>query len=255
MTRGILEAHAAGVVTSASLLVNTPGYSEAARAAVATPGLGIGLHFNLTAGAPVSSPDRVASLCRSDGAFCSFRVLVRRAFTGRIRTDQVTRECLAQLARLTDRGLRVTHIDSHRHAHALPGVWPGVLTAAREAGIAVVRVPVEPPGGRRAVPKVLIALSWRWSARGTRLPLAPPHFRGLGLLGSARFGPEFLALVDALPSGVSELMVHPGYADPVQAAWDPYGAPREAELEALRSPAVRERLARSDLQLIHFGDL
>src|SRR2546429_5819148 len=56
VTDGILEAHAAGVVSSVSVLVNAPGW---AHAVAALPGagstLGAGLHLNLTAGEPVSS--------------------------------------------------------------------------------------------------------------------------------------------------------------------------------------------------------
>src|SRR5437762_7703708 len=53
VNRGILEAHAAGVVSSVSVLVNAPGWDDAVgrlRDLGARPGLGVGLHVNLTMG-------------------------------------------------------------------------------------------------------------------------------------------------------------------------------------------------------------
>ena len=83
VNRGILAAHAAGTVTSTSLLPNLPAFDDAVRSARATPTLGIGLHFNLTTGAPVSAPDQVPSLVDSaTGQFHALRVLAARSLGG-----------------------------------------------------------------------------------------------------------------------------------------------------------------------------
>src|SRR5437667_372042 len=56
VNRGILEAHAAGVVSSVSVLVNTPGWPDARDRLRAIGGtLGVGLHLNLTTGAPLTT--------------------------------------------------------------------------------------------------------------------------------------------------------------------------------------------------------
>src|SRR2546430_11718670 len=49
------------------------------------------------------------------GRFHSLAALVSRALTGRLDPGHVAAECAAQLARLREAGVRVTHIDSHRH--------------------------------------------------------------------------------------------------------------------------------------------
>src|ERR1051326_732608 len=54
VTDGILEAHAAGVVSSVSVLVNAPGWEHAVAALRGATSLGVGLHLNLTAGDPLS---------------------------------------------------------------------------------------------------------------------------------------------------------------------------------------------------------
>ncbi len=261
VTRGILEAHAAGVVSSVSVLVNAPGWEDAVRALQAAgsgSGLGVGLHLNLTAGAPVS-PARSLVDART-GCFLGLATLVARVLARRIASADVAAECAAQLDRLRAVGVNVTHIDSHRHVHALPGVWPAVVATARARGVRVVRVPLEPlrgdPRRWRALPKRLaIALAWRLAARGVTPPHHADHFRGLSLQGGRGFRAGLLALLDRLPRGTTELMVHPGHPDAALAAWDGYTAPRAAELAVLTSSSVRERFRRGDFQLTHFGTI
>src|SRR2546423_3821586 len=143
---GILEAHAAGVVSSVSVLVNAPGWEHAVAALRGVgPGLGPGLHLTLTAGEPVS---RGRSLVHPrTGRFHSLAGLVTGALTGRVDRDEIAEECGAQLARLRAAGVRVTHIDGHRHVHALPGVWGPVVATGRAHGVPFVRVPVERGAG------------------------------------------------------------------------------------------------------------
>lgn len=101
--RGILEAHARGIVTSATAMVETPFAQGALRAAPGT--LGVGLHAVLDPGAG------------RDAAEASLR---------------------RQLARFRDlRGAEPTHLDSHKHAHAAPEVLAAVAAVAREMGLPV----------------------------------------------------------------------------------------------------------------------
>jgi predicted glycoside hydrolase/deacetylase ChbG (UPF0249 family) len=88
--RGILEAHARGIVTAATAMVDTPWASRALAAAPAT--LDLGLHAVVAGG--LAGPALEADLERQ----------------------------LARFAAL--RGSAPTHLDSHRHAHAHPGAEP-----------------------------------------------------------------------------------------------------------------------------------
>src|SRR5881392_1275022 len=134
VNRGILEAYAAGVVSSVSVLVNAPGWTDAVpRLRDLGPGIGVGLHLNLTMGRPVSWGGSLADA--RTGRFHTLRALVARAFAGRLDPGDVAIECAAQLARLRNAGLVVTHLDSHRHVHVLPGVWGPVVETARREGI------------------------------------------------------------------------------------------------------------------------
>ena len=253
---GILEAHRAGVVTSVSMMVNAPGFEHAVRAAAGAPGLGVGLHLNLVQGRPLT---RARSLTDpGTGRFHPLGRLALRALAGLVDRDDVRVEAAAQIDALRARGIRPTHLDGHRHAHLLPGVWGPSVEAALAAGIDVVRRPREPFGMnaldlRASSKKALLAAAVAAAApRGVR---SPDHFIGVSLPGRRDSVRRLLRALDALEPGTTELMVHAGRADAALVALDPYAGPRELELQALTSVPVRERLRRGDIELIHFGVL
>ena len=262
VNRGIIEAHDAGTLSSASMMVNTPAFTEAVSLAHSRrPRLGVGLHLNLVAGRPLTD---VPSLTDArTGDFFPLAELARRALSGRVRADDVRRECDAQLRALAAAGIIATHLDSHRHAHALPGVLPAVAASAYEAGLHWVRRPLDRPSLREPVASAKILMlhaAWRRALVGVdhaHLPLLAraPYFRGISLQGAADVENRLLHLLDRLPPGPTELMLHPGYDDPTLAGQDPYRHEREREVAALRSPAVRARLGRGDIRLVSFAEL
>ncbi|MGA9837661.1 MAG: ChbG/HpnK family deacetylase [Gemmatimonadaceae bacterium] len=256
VTAGILEAHAAGTVSSTSMMVHCPGWDDAAARARATSTLGVGLHFNLLLGTPLTA---AASLRRPTGEFLSLGALARRALRGALRTDDIVAECEAQLAALAGAGIRVTHIDSHRHTHALPVVHGAVARVAVAHGLPL-RRPVESPlrfGGDPAgqVRGALVAWSWRLSSIGAPPTHAPDHFIGMSLQGRRRFASRLAHVLGSLPCGTSELMVHPGRVDAALAAIDGYTWPRERERAALTDPALVALFQRFEIALVDFSAL
>jgi len=259
VNRGILACAQAGVVTSASLLVNAPAFAAAVAAARSVPRLSVGLHLNLTTGAPVCPPEAVRTLCDArTGRFRSLGQLVSRALLGRISVGEVARECAAQIERARRAGVRLSHLDGHQHTHVLPGIWQPVIATARHAGIDLVRLPLEPASDltwrpAAALGQVLLAASYRLAAREMPAARHVDHFRGFALTGRPDFTARLLALLERLEPGVTELMVHPGYPDAALNGWVGYTIGRERELEGLLSPGVRARLAQGDIVLVPLG--
>ncbi len=258
--RGILEAHTAGSVTAASLLANGASFAHAARLARAAPTLSIGVHLDFVAGRPLTKAPSLVD-ARS-GRFHSLATLACLAALGRVAEDDVIGETSAQIARVRDAGLHVTHVDSHRHAHLIPAIWTGVATATDAAQAGPLRLPVErltmtkdSPSAGATLRIAALRAAAAIATRGRSLPAQPNHFAGLALQGRRDFAARFLALLDALPLGTTELMVHPGLVDAALSAADPYTAPRETELSALLSAPIRERLRRGDLRLVGFGEI
>lgn len=215
VTRGILRAMHEGIVSSATLLVNTP-YSEAA--AHEAQGLSIGLHFNLSRGLPVwaAFPDGFLQ----GGAFSE-------PLVPRLTPDVVEAEALAQAERLDVLlGQPPTHLDVHQHLHQHPGVFEGLVRAAR-----ALRLPVRStsPDMRRAL-----------RAHGVR---TNDHF--LGQAGAEAWWTleRLEAQLATLPEeGVTELMCHPGYTP--EAVRSGYAHQREVELATFLHPRAHMALTR-----------
>jgi predicted glycoside hydrolase/deacetylase ChbG (UPF0249 family) len=75
------------------------------------------------------------------------------------------------------------------------------------------------------------------------------------LLGAPEFEAGLIRVLDTLPVGTTELMVHPGYTGAPLPGKDRYDAEREIELRALLSNAVLERLRSGRVKLLNFGEI
>jgi chitin disaccharide deacetylase len=264
VNRAIAELHRAGVLTSATLMAKAGATGEAIEIAQANPALGVGCHVVLVDGEPVSPVAQIPTLIdqRTGLLHASLGSFLRRLLTGRIDAAEIESEAAAQISRLQSRGLRLTHIDTHKHTHIFPAVLRPLLRASEKAGIRRVRNPFEPEWAIRATPRA----SWLRSAEVFALRRFGPYFRRLiaergfrttdgtiamaatGTLDSAALG----ALLRNLPPGNWELVTHPGYNDAdLERVRTRLRASREIELEALRAleqfPAV-ERISFADLQ-------
>jgi len=225
VNRAIIELHRAGLVTSTSLMARSGATDEAIELVRATPSLGVGCHVVLIDGEPVLPPEKIPSLVDArTGRFPnSLRTFLLRLFTGRIRAEEIEAEAAAQIAHLQRRGVRLTHIDTHKHAHVFAAVLRPLLRAARAAGIRAVRHPFEPEWAFRTafdapLARVVQIAALRPLAPRSRRMIAQEGFTttdgtiamaGTGTLSAA----TLRSLLEQLPAGTWELVTHPGYHD------------------------------------------
>ena len=257
VSTGILEVHAAGSVTSTSMMVHCPGWDHAIAAIKTAPRLGVGLHLNLLVGAPIVAG--VTMVDRRTGKFLALGALVRRALAGRLDIDEIESEVEAQIAAIESNGIRLTHIDSHRHTHALPVIRRAVARIAARRRIPL-RRPVEshrrfPNDMTSQIHRGVIAGSWHFTSISAPKTIAPDHFIGVSMQGGERLAAQLGKVLDRLPAGSVELMVHPGHVDDALASVDGYTWQRELELAALTSAPVLDRLRRGDIALARFDEI
>src|SRR5437660_7023341 len=69
INQAVVRAHREGILTSASLMVNEPGFPEAVALARENPRLGVGLHLTLLCGHSALPPDKIPGLVGADGSF------------------------------------------------------------------------------------------------------------------------------------------------------------------------------------------
>ena len=225
VNRAVLELHAAGVLTSTTLMAHARATENAIELARTTPSLGVGCHVVLVDGEPVLTANEIPSLVnqRTGRFFDSLATFLTRLYTGRIRPAEIEAEAAAQIAFLQSRGLPLTHLDAHKHTHMFPPVLRPLLRAARAAGIYAIRNPFEPVWAVRAT----AGATWARGAEVSLLRRLEATCRriireagfvttdgtiavlGTGILNAAMVR----SLLAPLPEGTWELVTHPGYHD------------------------------------------
>jgi len=272
VNRGILEAFHHGIVTSTSLLANGAAFAEGVEAARSTPGLGVGIHLNLSDGPPVADRETVTSLLNDDGEFAGGpeSLLLRRARRGLVLAE-VENEWDAQIQKVRDAGIAPTHVDGHKHVHMLPGLFEIALKLAKRHDIGAIRVSLEASSLRAALASgskqnAGVVMKQGVQARGLKLLArdareqaeragisTADYFCGIAQTGElTREGVE--QFVKSLPDGTTELMCHPGYAGAaLRKTQTRLQDSRQTELQILTDTGIRNLVASLGIRLIDYG--
>ncbi len=228
---GILEAHRLGIVTAASAMVCVPGAVERIQA-YAADAPRLGLHLQLTRGAPCLPAERVPLLVTAHGMFPNH--LADLAPPSPALHTQVREEWRAQLEELRRIGVEPAHLDSHHHVHARDDLFPVYRDLALECGLPARGYDTRRRDALRAhgVTTVdLLVLHWNGERGGV---------------------PELLQILDqafadlegyGIHGGLVELMTHPGHCDTALERISSYTGQRRRELDTLCDPALRQGLA------------
>jgi chitin disaccharide deacetylase len=263
INRAVLELHQAGLLTSATLMARAAATDQAIEMASATPSLSVGCHVVLTDGEPILPPHQIPSLVDPSTKLfvSSLPVFLGRLFTGRIRAEEVQAETTAQIQYLQSRGVRLSHVDSHKHTHMFPGILRPLLRGARACGIHSVRNPFEPTWAIRATANCnLIRAAQVSILRGLQSSwqriLADEGFATTGgSLGVSSTGALEKITLDRLlhqvRPGTWELVTHPGYND-ADLARVPTRLRASRDLERKALPVLCEFPA---LQLISWSEV
>ncbi len=268
VNRAIIEGHTRGVITSSTLMANMPAFDDAVQSALGCPSLGVGLHFNITQGRPVAAASRVGSLIDSRGEFWgTSAALLKRALAGGLNLEEVAIELRAQIEKAMNAGLRLTHVDSHKHSHALPQICETIIRAIGEYGVNAVRLPREHWRFDRDANSLKLIMQGAGAFGISQLcRISETRLRKSGVktpdffFGIARTGhwtkPWLIDLIERLPDGSSELMCHPGYDDEdLGNARTRLRESRANELGLLTDPDVLARLKAEGIRLINFSNL
>ena len=255
---GIVRSHRDGIVTSASLMANMPAFEHAVALANDNPGLAIGVHLNLLKGKALQPVEKVRSLINGNGTFYTLPGFVPRLLSGRIDLSQLETELRRQIEKVGATGLKITHLDSHRHFHIYPSILKVVVKLAKEYRINKIRY----PRGMSIIPtglKELLLTGLSRKALGTIERSGIRHnvrfFDLLKIENRRDFPRAFALFCENLPPGVTELDCHPGFVtgdlDGIEATIHD----RERQVEILTRPDLPELLRRYSVKLINYGDI
>lgn len=233
----VRELAATGLPFSTSVMFACPWYREAVEILKDHPEIGVGVHLTLNSEwehykwGPVLGAGKVPSLVDANGHFHPTEAAFAAAGP---RLDEVRMELEAQIERALASGLRIDYIDFHM----LTAVSTPELQAIVEQLAAKHRLGISRYFGERSVSL--------WDvAPGRKLP-------------------RLLEFVRQAPPGLNLVVIHLGTDTPEMAALidsnyaaDPFRAAihRQAELDAISSPAFRAAVAEHGIELLTYREL
>lgn len=224
VNRGVIETFECGNITSASLMVNMPGFRDAIRLAERYPELSVGLHFNLTYGEPVSLHRRVHSLTDSHGRF---------SYANEWQEQHIQAELCEQWDRFCLTGLRPTHIDSHQ---LIQNFFPLVYRCMSNLS------------KTEDVPMRLT------SPKPSTHPMTTDYLIG-SQYDSIHAVTELKSTLNHLNHGITELYCHPGYVDKDVRRFSSWTTIRQRELSTFKRIDMRRVARERGIELINYRDL
>jgi predicted glycoside hydrolase/deacetylase ChbG (UPF0249 family) len=211
--RATIECFELGALTSATIMPAMPATEAAVEYARGRPDLSFGVHLTFVTDGlerPLADPAGLDRLLGPDGRFLPTGEVRRRALLRRIPVGQIERELDAQLAYLRDRGIPVSHVDSHRHVHKFGPFRVALARVLPRFGIRRVRN-VQDIWLRRPLTSPTYWLGGVWRRGLMRSFTTTAHFYMPTSAHDTGWEDPLLARARTLPGGSLELGVHPGY--------------------------------------------
>lgn len=240
-----IECFRAGALTSATIMPKMPATALAIKFARENPQHAYGAHLTFvrdTLESPVADPRLIPALLDEDGTFFPSHQLRLMALLGSIPVDQLCIEISAQIERLLDSGIPLSHVDSHGHLHKFKPFVQALVATLPKYGLSRVRnvqnqytvVPMKSP---------TYWMGPYWRRRIMDHFVTTPHF----FMDTNANDPQWMQKILVRPlKGVLEVGFHPGSPLHVE-AW------RNDERQACLAFAVEAHKHR--VSLISWNDI
>jgi len=161
------------------------------------------VHLNASQWKPITNDPGLLPILDESGSFAGNRL--REVNSTRTLRVALLREWCAQVERIREAGVRVSHLDSHHHMHTVPGGFLVLKQLQRRLGIRKVRQTMNIYPLNVSVPRRLLASKalWNYALRNYFRTATTDGFTSLEIFHqtAATFGHNYKVI---------ELMVHPG---------------------------------------------
>ncbi len=245
-----IEAFEKGGISSSSIMVPCPWFSEIAKYAREHPEYCWGLHLTLTSEWKyykwdgVSSSDKIPSLLNEAGVMYDKVIDV----VSHASLDEVEAEIRAQIDKALSSGIPVSHLDSHMGTlFATPELFAIYVKLGKEYDL-----PIMVPGPR-------IPPSWELESMAGEV-----HYPLDKLIMMGQMVPDWRSMydsmIDQIVPGLNEIIVHLGYDDAemqaVMVDHPDFGAEwRQKDLDYVLSDHYREKLKEHDIHIVTWREI
>ena len=208
-------------------------------------------------------PEKIPTLVNAEGVFHENYIEFLKLYVkGKIERAEIQAELAAQLEKVQNAGLTLTHFDSHQHLHHFPGILPITLKLAKAANIPAMRVAdtkifdgsIESFG--QIIGRLGLGSLSKFAAHSahTKNIVTPDHFSGI--VAGESVNEKFLTkLIKNLEDGTTEVMLHPGKNNEILQKYCNWQHNFEEELNAVTSPKILKLLKREEITVANFGAL
>lgn len=252
-----------GLLRSATIMPGGDAFLDAVSVAKRNVNLGVGIHFTLVNGNPILPRSEIPSLIDKDGKFYDdYKIFTQRFFSGKINLAEVRRELCAQLEKVEQTGLRLTHADSHQHMHTLPKIIDIVIDLVKQSAIKAIRTPKTPlfAGEFGGVGQLIGRIGLGTLARLAEVKIrraglkTPEHFLGI-VAGNAVTVSDMLIFAEKSQTGTTEIMLHPGTDNDILIPETSWQHDFKAELAAVTAGAVLEKFKAENINAVNYEAL
>jgi len=266
--KGIWETTRFGLVRSTSAVPNFDSSENIGRFAREFPNISVGIHFNLSVGTPISPIGQIPSLVNpKNGQFWESE-LPRRLMTGKIEFGHMRIELNAQVQRLLDLGVTITHFDGHQNKHLYPPFFAAAIEVAKEYRITRMRCPRRLLTGTPLQKTIYYLKNPRRVLTHSAGAVLAHRARSNGMAMADRlispgyaddshksYLDSWFQIAQTLPDGVNEIYCHPGYPDEALRGYASYVEPRFTEVKVLTSNELKAMLEACHIELISFNEI
>lgn len=247
VNRAIIAALEEGALSSASIMVPCPAFSEAAKWAAENPSYDVGVHSTLISEqqdykwGPVAT-EHGPGMVDQAGHFWPSNDMLQAS------PEDVEREITAQIIRARDSGINPTHLDSHTFSTARLEYIDGYARSGRRFGIPFL------------IDRRFHSFCSAHGLEAAEDVVVEELLMARRKLALADLEDYYLSALRSVKSGLTQLIVHPGFDDAelraITRARIAYGAAwRQRDFEIIRSLKFRSILKEKGIHVVHWGTI
>ena len=222
---GVVEAYKNGIVRSTTIMAGMPAFDHAIGLLKECQGLGCGVHLTLSAYKPVLSTHK--TIVDENGFF--YKRVTDEVIEGSFDLEEIYNEFSAQIKKVINSGVEITHLDSHHHVHTLKSLKPVIERLVNEYNLPI-------RGGLSYELNYDKIISYSGSFYDKTVSL------------------EGFKKLEIDKHEVLDIMTHPAYLDSFIMENSSYNMKRIDELKILTSNELKDYVKESGITLCNYRD-